>query len=390
MGQIILVLFYLVVPLIFLILEKKSALVQKINPIVILYIIGIFIGNIKLIPQDYFALQDLLSSIFVLLAIPLLLLSLNIYSWGRCAKPALLSFIIIIFADVVAISCGYLIFKNKIQESSKIAGLLIGVYTGGTPNLASLKVALNVNPSTYISVHTSDIIVSSIYLLFILTLAKKIFSKFLPAFKKDEKQEEITEEEEKKYEGILTKENFIAFIKLIIIDVVIFGISYWLSSLVSENYKTLLIILCVTTFGVAASLIKPFQRIKNSFTIGQYFIMVFCLIVGSMSNVKLLISSSKFIIIYVSIAVFGSLLIHFLLSIIFKIDVDTMIITSVSAIFSPPFFSLVATSLKNKEVILSGMITGLIGYAAGNYLGILISYLLSFFDNFLSTYFYLI
>jgi len=377
LGQILLVIFYLVVPFIFLVLEKKVAIIQKINPIVILYVIGIIMGNIKLIPDSFFTLQDMLSSISILFAIPLILLSLNISSWKRCAKSALISFIAIIIADVLAILIGYLIFKDKIEDSYKIGGLLVGVYTGGTPNLASLKIALSVPASTYISVHTSDIIVSSIYLLFIITIAKKLFGKFLPAFNKSENITMISEDEEKKYEGILTKENIIAFIKLIGIDIVVFILSYGLSMLFNKNTQTIIVILAVTTFGVGASLIKPFQKIKNSFAIGQYFIMVFCLIVGSMANLQKLLLGSHMIFFYVTIAVFGSLLIHFILSIFLKIDVDTMIITSVSAIFSPPFVPLVASSIKNKEVILSGMITGLIGYAIGNYLGVILSYLLS-------------
>jgi uncharacterized membrane protein len=377
LGQILLVIFYLVVPFIFLVLEKKVAIIQKINPIVILYVIGIIMGNIKLIPDSFFTLQDMLSSISILFAIPLILLSLNISSWKRCAKSALISFIAIIIADVLAILIGYLIFKDKIEDSYKIGGLLVGVYTGGTPNLASLKIALSVPASTYISVHTSDIIVSSIYLLFIITIAKKLFGKFLPAFNKSENITMISEDEEKKYEGILTKENIIAFIKLIGIDIVVFILSYGLSMLFNKNTQTIIVILAVTTFGVGASLIKPFQKIKNSFAIGQYFIMVFCLIVGSMANLQKLLLGSHIIFFYVTIAVFGSLLIHFILSIFLKIDVDTMIITSVSAIFSPPFVPLVASSIKNKEVILSGMITGLIGYAIGNYLGVILSYLLS-------------
>jgi uncharacterized membrane protein len=36
----------------------------------------------------------------------------------------------------------------------------------------------------------------------------------------------------------------------------------------------------------------------------------------------------------------------------------------------------VATALKNKDVILSGIITGIVGLAIGNYLGISYAYLL--------------
>ena len=36
----------------------------------------------------------------------------------------------------------------------------------------------------------------------------------------------------------------------------------------------------------------------------------------------------------------------------------------------------VAAALKNKEVVIPGMIIGVIGYAIGNYLGVAIAYLL--------------
>ena len=64
------------------------------------------------------------------------------------------------------------------------------------------------------------------------------------------------------------------------------------------------------------------------------------------------------------------MILHALLCKIAKIDSDTMLITSVSAICSPPFVPVVATSLKNNAALVSGLATGIIGYAIGNYLGI--------------------
>ncbi len=71
-----------------------------------------------------------------------------------------------------------------------------------------------------------------------------------------------------------------------------------------------------------------------------------------------------------AIVLFGSFILHVLLCSLFKIDVDTMLIVSVSAICSPPFVGVVAVSLKARKLILPGITTGIIGYAAGNYLGI--------------------
>lgn len=68
-------------------------------------------------------------------------------------------------------------------------------------------------------------------------------------------------------------------------------------------------------------------------------------------------------------AVFGTLFLHVLFSKLFHIDADTVIITSTALICSPPFVPVVAGALKNREVIVSGLTVGIIGYAIGNYLG---------------------
>jgi uncharacterized membrane protein len=47
----------------------------------------------------------------------------------------------------------------------------------------------------------------------------------------------------------------------------------------------------------------------------------------------------------------------------------------VSAVCSPPFVPAVAAALKNKSIIISGLTTGIVGYAIGNYLGISLAYL---------------
>ena len=72
----------------------------------------------------------------------------------------------------------------------------------------------------------------------------------------------------------------------------------------------------------------------------------------------------------------GSLFFQVLFSRLFKIDTDTTIIASAAFIFSAPFVLTVANALWNKEIILSGITIGIIGYATGNFLGITLAYLL--------------
>jgi uncharacterized membrane protein len=79
---------------------------------------------------------------------------------------------------------------------------------------------------------------------------------------------------------------------------------------------------------------------------------------------------------YIILVIFGSLALQILLSRFFKIDTDTTLIVSTTLILSPPFVPAVAAAFKNREIILTGIIAGIVGYSTGNYLGILMSYLL--------------
>ena len=53
-----------------------------------------------------------------------------------------------------------------------------------------------------------------------------------------------------------------------------------------------------------------------------------------------------------------------------RIDYHTTMITSTAGVFGPAFIIPVAKALKNDEIILPGILCGILGYAIGNYLGI--------------------
>jgi uncharacterized membrane protein len=140
------------------------------------------------------------------------------------------------------------------------------------------------------------------------------------------------------------------------------------------------VILSITTLGLAFSTIKSVHRIEKTFQLGMYFIIVFSLVIASMSDLRSMFQIEFLnLFLYVALAVFGSMAIHVFLSWIFKVDSDTTIITITALTFSPPFVPVVAGALKNKELIISGLTVGILGYAFGNYLGVAIAFFLKGF-----------
>jgi uncharacterized membrane protein len=146
--------------------------------------------------------------------------------------------------------------------------------------------------------------------------------------------------------------------------------------LVPEDFSTAAIILLITTFGIVLSFVPRIKAIKKTFQLGMYFILIFCIVVSSMADIRQLANISISLFYYVGLAMFGSHILHAFLARFFKIDADTVIISGSALICSPPFVPVVAGALKNREIILTGLTVGIAGYAIGNYLGVFIAYFL--------------
>jgi uncharacterized membrane protein len=139
-------------------------------------------------------------------------------------------------------------------------------------------------------------------------------------------------------------------------------------------------VLSITTIGILASLIKSVNKIKKTFQLGMYLILVFSLTVASTSDLRTMFGKGMLdLILFISWCYFGSLFLHLLLAKIFRIDADNFLITATAFVFSPPFVPLVANALKNKDVIVTGITGGVIGYLLGNYFGFTLAYFLQRF-----------
>ncbi len=381
-NWIILVAGFCIIPAGVLWLCKKVSFLGKIGPVMVLYALGIIIGNIGLMPEQMPAVQEILSNAMVPLAIPLMLFGCTFNMKG--ARSQILALVTGMISVVIAVIIGYCIFGRNLQEGAKIGGMLTGVYTGGTINLAALKTMLGVHEETYILINSYDILVSFLYLSFLLAIGIKLFRKFLPNTlgdftKEDEKaiRHEMDKENRKPFKSLFTRKGAAYLGRLLGLTILIVGISAGVALLLPESMFMTIFILMLTTLGIACSFIRKIHNMKYSYDIGMYFIYIFCIVVASMADLsKLDLTGGLELMGYLLVAVFGSLLIQIIFAKIFRIDSDMMVIASVTFINSPPFVPMMAAAMKNKDVLIPGLTIGVIGYAAGNYLGFLMSQLL--------------
>jgi uncharacterized membrane protein len=419
---VLLILFYFTFPLLIIYLCKKWSFLQKLGTIVLAYLFGLLLGTSGIFPDgseqyrlslqgrasipsaemeklikeetlssgdlwvnQIAAVQDTTQAV-ILLAFPLLLFSIDIRKWFKYASKGFLSVVLALVAGIVMVTAGFFIWKDSIPESWKLAGMFEGIYTGGTPNFVALKMALNVDPELFVVVNTYDMIVGAFLVLFFITVAPKIFRFILPKFTEEKGMEieesEIVKETEnlEDFSGMLRKGTILPLLKALGFSVVIFGISFGLSMILPKLPQMVVIVLSITTISILASLIKQINKIEKTFQLGMYLIIVFSLVISSMADLKTMFSIGMVnLILFITWCYFGSLILHLILARIFRVDADNFLITATAFIFSPPFVPMVANALKNKNVIVTGIAGGIIGYVLGNYFGVALAYFLKGF-----------
>ena len=362
---------------------------DKIGPILILYFLGAIIANLGIFPitgtpegDSLLKFQNNFSTVLVPMAIPMILLSFT-YRKGE-TKDQLIAMITGLLAVIIAVVAGYPIFAKHIPDAPKIAGMYTACLTGGTVNMAAVSKMLGVDGQQYALLNTYDMMVSFTYLVFIMAFGIRWARKLLPvktldvgSNDADEVRAQIERDRQKNpYAGIWSKEGLIEILKLLGVTLVVVGLSagvaVGLSKLIPGTFM-MWFILSATTFSIAASFIKPIRRIKYSYEVGMYLIYIFSIVVASMANVRAMdFSGALFIVGFLLFMEVVSLTLQLLSARLFKVDADTAVIASVTYINSPPFVPMIAASMNNKRVLAPGLAIGVIGYAVGNYLGVLI------------------
>lgn len=379
----LLIALYLLFPALAIYTCYRFPIMNKIGVVIFCYAAGITLGNIGILSEHAPVYQKIVTEAAIALALPLLFFSIDVKKWSKLAGKSLLCMLLATISIIIVSFAAFFIIKGKVPGDWKLVGMAIGVYTGGTPNLAAIKAALGVDNDTYIMMHTYDTIISLIYILFCITFAQRLFNRILPKFDwsrySKEDQVGMSEAEDiHAYGGMFRPLVFLKLLGALLLSGAIVAVSDQISKLFPWEHRTAVAILAITTLGIACSFIPKIRAIEKTFQLGMYVIYIFCFVVGSMTNVSTLININWPLMLFVIVCIFASMLLHAIMCRFFKIDTDTFIITSVSAICSPPFVPPVAEGLKNKMVLLSGVITGIIGYAIGNYLGISLAYLLRY------------
>lgn len=385
MNTIITILYLLGIPLLVMQLAKRWSWIDKVSPMTVLYLIGLAVANLIPAENGIFnvdtSTNTLFSNIAVPLAIPLMLMGCNTKGWqvGKALKVFLSGIVSVLIVTII----GFFIFQpsdhtpDSYKGFAQVCAVATGIYTGGIPNMGAIKQAVGMPHQTYLYITSYDLIVTGLYLVFIILFGKTVFRKLLPAKGNHDTMQSVesTDEKVNPFDRSHYKSSLLAIALTLVVAAISYGVSLLVSSDGEPNMTVLILLL--TTLAIAASFLPPMKEQQHSFDLGLYCVYVFCLSIATACNVREMdIAGSLPILYYLGFIILGSLVLQFLFAKLLKIDGDSVMVCSVALINSPPFVPLAAALLGNRNIVVLGITVGLLGYMLGNYLGIGLYHLL--------------
>jgi uncharacterized membrane protein len=355
-------------------LEKATAwrLFHFLPPLVFVYVVPAILTNVGVIPAKS-SVRDAFDTLVLPMMLVLLLLELDIVAAVRLMGRGVVVMLFGTLGVVVGAPVGYLLVKHWLgSEAWKAFGSLSGSWVGGTANLAAVAEMIDAKDSERALAILGD---TTMYLFWLpVLMASKAFAEQFGRFAgvSAERTAEM-EAAVSKWPQAERKVNFRDYFYLIAVSMT----ATWVANSAAAPLAALTPylsagtwrILLVTTLGIALSL-TPLRRIPGSRDLGTAMVLLFMAQMGATADLSGMVSQAApflfgafvWIIIHGVFCLLGAKLMH--------VDIHTAAIASAANIGGVATASQVAAYHK-ETLVPAGILMALIGYALGNYAGLL-------------------
>ena len=356
---------------------QKFKLFKYVGPALTVIILGMILVNLHIVPgaQDVYGV---VITYCVPMSISIYLLNVNLKELAKLSGKALAALLSAVFSVCLVATLFGVVFGGKMFEGWKIAGMFVGTYTGGSGNLTAIAVGLDAANDTIAAANAADYVIG-MPTLFLMFAAPALFQnvKFLKKVWPYE-----LEEKDRVGEGdhtvLMGDENssINEIACLLAISVLIVTVATKLSAFLPSDFASAGRVLLISTFSIIAAQIPFVGRLRGNINLGLFFGLMYLAIIGFSVDLASFFSSTMIITVFCFCVIIGSILLHLLISRLCKVPYEYVILGITGAIADGTTASLVASSAKWNRLISVGLLMGVVGGVCGNYLGILVAYVI--------------
>lgn len=357
---------------------QKFKMFKSLGPALTVIIIGIVLSNLKIVPVNH-EIYGVLSGYCIPLSICICLLSLDLREMKKLSKEPIIALCSAIFSVCLMAFVFGLVFASKIDEGWKVAGMFVGTYTGGSSNLTAIAVGLDAARETIAAANAADYVIGIPTLIFMFAAPailkhSKFFNKIWPYH---HTEDELLGDGDHT-ELMASKEWSIKDIAwMLAIGFTVVAIATQLAGMIfGESFRSAGRIILITTMSIIVAQFPQVKKLRGNFDLGLYVALLFLTTIGFAVDLKQFFGSTLHITIFCFCVVVGCTILHLIITRLFKIRYEYVVLSIVGAIADGPTAALVASGAQWKGLINIGLLMGVLAGACGNYAGISVAYLI--------------
>lgn len=345
----------------------RTKLGQNISGAAIILAVSMGLSNFGFLPKTAEP-YNVVWSVFVPLAIPLLLLKADLRRVIAETKGMLVAFFLGAIGTSFGALLGYYLLPLG-DQAGKLAAVFSATYIGGSMNMAAVTQAVGLDPSIATASVAADNVVGVMYLAFLALVPSLGLFRwwFNHSGKSDGATVETSVSQENTEDGVYIDLRHMGL--ALGIAFTICAVGKFLADLFGVAGYSIMFITAITV-AVANIFPKQLKNIKGDYEMGLFFMYLFFAVIGVSADVVAMLDKAMVIALYALIIVVCHGLVIFGGSKFFKLDLMEVVIASNACASGPASAAALAAGKGRRDLVAPAVLLGVFGYAVANFVGV--------------------
>lgn len=378
-------------------LDRRYRWARTVGATLLIILFGALLSNAGLVPGAS-PVYDFITGPVTSLAIVWLLFAVDLRDL-KTAGPRMLAAFGIAVAGTAAGACvATLLFADALGgETWKLAGVMTGTYAGGGLNFVAVGREVGLSPAIFGAATAADNLMTGLWMGATLLLPLWLKRYYVEAPEAIyhvagtgpeagvgsgdgiAAPEAAAPPAGASRGGIADEDHpFFADAPLRIIDLsVLFGLGLflvWLSELVGERTPGIPAVLWLTTLALIVGQLGAVQGLAGAMQLGNLALHLFLAVIGIWARIAEMLRVGPEVFYFTATVVLVHGVVIYGVAKLARLDVETASVASQAAVGGPSSALALAVARDWPGLILPGIVAGLLGYAAGNYVAFAVAY----------------
>lgn len=352
--------------------SERTRLGQWISGVIITILMGTLVANLRIVPFTS-PFHDMIWAYAVPLAIPLLLFKADLKKILPQSGKMLIAFLIAVAGTVAGVLAGFALIDMG-PDGNLVAASLGASWIGGSMNFAAVAQAVGLSDNGALTAATAaaDNVGATFFVALLLILPGwRLLTRFIPSKIIEAEAHRYTHDAEEEKPAL----DMGALTLLLFLSAACCFAGFEVAALAGVPQYGVLFV-TVAALLIANIFPRQLDRLHGGFDLGMFFMYVFFGVIGSAADVVLMIETALPIFLFVFVMASVHLAVVLAGAKIFGIDLAEALVISNAVAVGPATAAAMAAGRRWRPLVTPGVMFGVLGYAAANFIGVALAQIL--------------